>query len=181
MVNTDSSKDIGLGSNTTDILIRTPVIKDGMAVHNLIANCPPLDTNSSYCNFLQCLHFADTCALAEKDGHPIAFVSGYRDPRKNDTLFIWQVAVGEEARGHGLAQRLLHDIVSRPEMSDIRFIQTTISPDNAASWAVFQRLADQLKAESERSLLFGRVEHFNGEHDDEMLLSIGPLPRSSES
>ena len=50
MVNTDSFKDIGLGSNTTDILIRTPVIKDGMAVHNLIANCPPLDTNSSYCN-----------------------------------------------------------------------------------------------------------------------------------
>ncbi len=162
-----------------DICIRIPEIKDGMDVNQLIANCPPLDTNSAYCNFLQCLHFADTSALAEVEGRIVGFVSGYRIPSNPDTLFVWQVAIGEEARGQGLAQRLLHHIVSRSELSDIRYIHTTISPDNSASWAVFQRLAEQLKANSERSLLLSSNQHFNGQHDDEMLLAIGPLPHSS--
>ena len=178
MENTEKCIGVELNQDTTDICIRTPDIKDGMAVNQLIANCPPLDTNSAYCNFLQCLHFADTSALAEKDGHVIAFVSGYRVPSNPEILFIWQVAVGEEARGHGLAQRLLHDIVSRSAQSGIRYIHTTISPGNEASWAVFKRLAEQLQAKSERTLLLSREEHFNGEHDDEMLLAIGPLPLS---
>ncbi len=167
--------DIEATQSKNDIFIRTPKLEDGMAVNRLIASCPPLDTNSAYCNFLQCLHFSDTCAIAEKEGRIVGFVSGYRAPANPEVLFIWQVAVSEEARGKALAQRLLHDILSRSELSDIRYLHTTISPDNAASWAVFQRLADQRQARCERSLLMSREQHFDGEHDDEMLLSIGPL------
>lgn len=158
-----------------EIHIRIPQIKDGMGVNRLISSCPPLDTNSTYCNFLQCLHFADTCALAEKDGRIVGFVSGYRVPSNPEVLFIWQVAIAEEARGCGLALRLLKDILGRSELSDIRYLHTTISPDNKASWSVFERLAEQRKAPCESSLLLGRDEHFEGKHDDEMLLSIGPF------
>ena len=175
MENTEKCIDVESINSVNGISIRTPELTDGMAVNQLISNCPPLDTNSAYCNFLQCLHFSDTCALAEKDGQVIAFVSGYRVPGDSETLFIWQVAVGEVARGHGLAQRLLHHIVSRPALSDIRYIHTTISPGNNASWAVFERLAEQLQAKSQRTLLMSREEHFNGEHDDETLLAIGPF------
>ena len=49
-------------------------MEDGLAVNRLIASCPPLDTNSTYCNFLQCLHFAETSVLAEKDGKVVVSI-----------------------------------------------------------------------------------------------------------
>ena len=54
---------------TTDsITIEAPKSEDGAAVHDLIAACPPLDTNSLYMNLIQTTHFAQTCALAREGG-----------------------------------------------------------------------------------------------------------------
>ncbi len=147
-----------------------------MALQQLIARCPPLDKNSTYCNLLQCHHFSDTCALAEQDGELLGFVSGYRLPSDPGVLFIWQLAVSPEARGEGLAIRLLQQQLSSDLQPPVRYLHTTINPGNTASWSVFERLAQQLEVESTRSLLFARDSHFDGEHDDEVLLSIGPMP-----
>ena len=147
-----------------------------MAWQQLIARCPPLDTNSTYCNLLQCHHFFDTCALAERDGELLGFVSGYRVPSDPSVLFVWQLAVSPEARGQGLAIRLLQQQLASVLQPPVRYLHTTINPGNSASWAVFERLAQQLEVETTRSLLFARDSHFNGEHDDEVLLSIGPMP-----
>ncbi|NOI34143.1 diaminobutyrate acetyltransferase, partial [Vibrio cyclitrophicus] len=40
---------------------REPKASDGNDIYRLISECPPLDTNSSYCNFLQSTHFSKTC------------------------------------------------------------------------------------------------------------------------
>ena len=85
-------------------LIRTPKKEDGQAIWDLIAACPPLDQNSMYCNILQCTHFADTCVLAERGGMPVGWLSAYFPPTEPETLFVWQVAVHEKARGEGLAR-----------------------------------------------------------------------------
>ena len=53
------------GSNTTAISLRTPVKDDGFRLHQLVAECPPLDPNSIYCNLLQCSHFAETGVAAD--------------------------------------------------------------------------------------------------------------------
>ena len=159
-----------------DIQFRLPNSQDGLALQQLIAQCPPLDTNSTYCNLLQCHHFFDTCALAERDGKLLGFVSGYRLPSDPSVLFVWQLAVSPEARGEGLAIRLLQQQLSSAVQPPVRYLHTTINPDNKASWAVFERLAQHLDVESTRSLLFTRDSHFDGEHDDEVLLSIGPMP-----
>lgn len=156
-------------------LLRKPQSTDGAAVHALIAACPPLDTNSLYCNLLQCTHFADTSALAERDGVVIGFVSGYRPPTVEDSLFIWQVAVSETARGEGLGKRLMLDILGRPEHRDVRFLRTTITPDNRASWAMFEGLARTLGAPGHRALLFDAERHFGGRHESEHQLTIGPF------
>ncbi|NBC21980.1 MAG: diaminobutyrate acetyltransferase [Gammaproteobacteria bacterium] len=157
------------------ISIRPPRSADGAAVHALIARCPPLDTNSLYCNLLQCAHFGATSALAEAEGDAVGFVSGYSPPPHPDALFVWQVAVDERARGHGLAKRLIMDILQRPDNGHLRYIRTTITAENTASWAMFRGLARKLGAPTADHVLFDRDEHFGGEHDSEHELIIGPF------
>lgn len=154
---------------------RAPVSEDGASVHNLIAHCPPLDGNSLYCNLLQCTHFANTSVAAELDGELCGFVSGYLIPERSDILFIWQVAVSRQARGLGLATQMIRQILLRNRNEQINYLETSITPENAASWALFQGLARDLDADCEESVLFDRERHFNGLHDSEMLLRIGPI------
>ena len=160
-----------------EIELRPPRRADGMAVHRLIAQCPPLDPNSSYCNFLQCGHFAATSVAAERHGELVGFISGYRRPDSPQTLFIWQVAVSATARGCGLASRMLHHIVERHD--DLTHMETTITPDNKASWALFQRFADTREAPLEAAVWLDRERHFEGQHDSEELVRIGPFGTAS--
>lgn len=146
-----------------------------MDVFKLIASCPPLDTNSSYCNLLQCSHFADTSILAEHEGSVVGFISGYVQPKASDTLFVWQVAVSAQARGQGLAKRMLQALSNRPELSEVRFIETSITSDNQASWRLFQSFAEANSAQLRESVLFEKEAHFKGSHDTEALVCIGPL------
>lgn len=157
------------------ISIRPPVSTDGAGVHALIGRCPPLDTNSMYCNLLQCTHFGATSALAEAEGDAVGFVSGYSPPPHPDALFVWQVAVDERARGHGLAKRLIMDILERPGNEHLRYIRTTVTARNEASWAMFRGLARKLGAPTEDQVLFDQDEHFGGEHESEHELVIGPF------
>lgn len=169
------------GAAKREALLRTPDSTDGAAVHQLISRCPPLDENSIYCNLLQASHFADTSVAAEVDGELAGFVSGYIVPARPDTLFIWQVAVAEEARGLGLAGRMIREILRRPACAQVRFLETTITPDNDASWALFRGLARKLETEVNESVMFDRERHFRGRHDSEMLLRIGPFTASGAS
>ncbi len=155
--------------------IRQPTAEDGALVHDLIAACPPLDENSLYCNLLQCSHFAATCALAESDGRIDGFVSGYIPPDQPDTLFIWQVAVAQAGRGQGLAKALIREILGRPSCRNVRYVETTITDDNKASWVMFEGLARGLRAETRHRVLFDKTMHFRGRHASESLLRIGPF------
>lgn len=160
---------------STGLTFRAPVPTDGMAVHRLVAACAPLDTNSSYCNLLQCTHFAATCRGAWAGEQLQGFVSAYCRPDAPDTLFIWQVAIAAEARGQGLAARLLQALLAAPACRDIRFLETSITPGNQASQRLFASLARTLQCPLNRSTLFSRAHHFDGQHDDELLYRLGPF------
>jgi len=162
-------------SSSENILLRPPTLEDGMAVHQLIGNCPPLDTNSSYCNLLQCSHFATTSVVAELNGEIVGFISGYIIPDRTDTLFVWQVAVAEQARGLGLASRMLSNITGRPHCKSVRFLETTITEDNAASWALFRSAAQKFSTGLHPSPWMDCQAHFDGQHDSETLVRIGPI------
>lgn len=159
----------------TVVTVRAPCAADAVAVHGLIVDCPPLDRNSLYCNLLQCSHFRATCALAERDGQVLGFVSGYRPPDEPDTLFIWQIAVAPAARGMGLGIGMILDILGRPACAGVKLLKTTVTEGNAASWAVFKKTAAALAAPHQRALLFDRDQHLGGKHDSEFLMTIGPF------
>ncbi len=165
---------------STTITLRRPESEDGRAVFTLIMECPPLDINSVYCNLLQCSHFRDTSVIACDEEGAAGFISGYIIPTQPDTLFVWQVAVSERARGQGLARRMLDEILQRAQCKDVRHVETTITDDNEASWALFQSLARDYSAPLQRSLMFDKQTHFADRHDSEFLARIGPLQFAQE-
>lgn len=119
--------------------------------------------------------FAETAVAAVLENELVGFISGYRIPQRPETLFVWQVAVGEKARGQGLAGRMLKEILLREQNRDIKRIETTITPDNKASWALFESLARKLDTEISSSVMFDRKQHFADQHDTEMLVKVGPF------
>lgn len=168
--------------------LREPQARDGACIHRLIEHCPPLDTNSSYCNYLQAMHFSSTCVAAEVQSEVLSlksspelagFLSGYIKPQTMKdsltTLFIWQVAVHEDYRGFGLAFQMLEELIFRSSTSDVQQIETTITKDNLGSWQLFRKLARVYghpdKAPSTDIFLDENI-HFNGEHATEYLFQI---------
>src|SRR5690606_33625238 len=104
--------------------ISKPEVAHGPAIHRLVAACKPLDLNSRYAYLLLCEHFADTCALARAGDRVVGFVSAYRPPGRDDTLFVWQVAVDAGMRGRGLAKAMLSDVLARDALRGCRYLET---------------------------------------------------------
>jgi L-2,4-diaminobutyric acid acetyltransferase len=159
--------------------LRIPQAEDGSAIHDLAVRCPPLDCNSLYCNLLQASHFRDTGIVAERAGEVGGYVTGYRMPARQNTLFVWQVAVSPEARGQGLALTMLEALLER--LPDVAFLETTVTPSNDASMKLFHRLAERKKTAVGKHVLFNKERHFKGKHEDEILLCVGPLDAMSKT
>jgi L-2,4-diaminobutyric acid acetyltransferase len=162
-------------SGVSQIRLRLPQPEDGSALNHLVKACPPLDENSVYCNLLQATHFAATSVLGEADGQLVSAVTGYLVPGRDDTLFIWQVAVSEHARGQGIAGQMLDNLLARPACQSVEYLETTITDSNEGSWALFEGLARRLGTQLQRSPMFERATHFDGAHETETLARIGPF------
>jgi diaminobutyrate acetyltransferase len=126
-----------------DFTFSHPTKADGHAIYDLASRSQPLDLNSCYHYVLFAHHFAQTSLVAKAGGKLAAFVTGYREPDAPETLFVWQVAVDSDFRGHGLAKRLLLELIER---TDPETIEATITPDNEASQGLFRALAKALDA-----------------------------------
>lgn len=158
------------------ITLRQPKNQDAYAIHQLIAQCPPLDLNSVYTYLLLAEHHTATCVVAEQANGKIAgFVSAYIHPERPDTLFIWQVAVCVDSRGYGLGRRMIQHLMQRQQLEHIRYLETTVGPANMASRHMFSVVADSACAAVKESALFERHLFGPDGHEDERLIRIGPL------
>ena len=153
-------------------VLRKPEGTDGAAIWELVRECKPLDENSMYCNLIQADHFRDTCVVAELNGDVVGWISGYVKPDAPDTVFVWQVAVSEKARGHGLGGRMLNALMERDACDGVTKMQTTITADNNASWGLFRRFAEKRGAELDDEPHFTRDDHFDGQHATEHMVTI---------
>lgn len=133
-----------------------------------------LDVKPRYAYALWCRDFAATSIVARLGGRVVGYISGYRRPDAPETLFVWQVAVHEAARGRRMAATMLDELVDRVGAT---YLETTITADNAASIALFSGLAERHGADVDRTELFGHAE-LGADHDPEFLYRIGPLNRA---
>ena len=156
-------------------VIRKPELTDGQLIYDLARISKPLDLNSLYSYLLISTHFNQTSAVAENNHGLVGYVSGYLHPQHDDTLFIWQIAVNPLMRGRGLAIHMLQNILEREELINIKFIEATVTPSNKISRKLFQRLAEQLKAEYKESHFLDKELFGDSNHEEEKLLRIGPI------
>ena len=161
------------------LTLRAPTSDDGADVWDLIRKSGPLDENSMYCNLVQCDHFADTCVIAELDGEIVGWISAFIPPDETNTLFVWQVAVGESARGRGVAKKMLNELLGRPLCADIEQLKTTITADNDASWALFNSFAENMDAELAHEPHYEEDAHFGGKHATEYMVTISDIDHTA--
>ncbi|GDY30107.1 L-2,4-diaminobutyric acid acetyltransferase [Gandjariella thermophila] len=154
--------------------VEPPTLADGSALWRIARDSGALDLNSSYAYLLWARDFAGTSAVARHDGNVVGFVTGYVRPDAPDTVVVWQVAVDASHRGGGVAGRLVDHVLHRAVRTGVRYLETTITADNAASIRLFTALAERWGAELSRSVLFG-AELFPDGHEAEYLYRIGPL------
>lgn len=157
--------------------IRMPTVADGTSLWRLAAGTGVLDVNTPYAYILWMRDFAETSVIAEVDGKPAGFISGYRRPSDPETLFIWQVAVDSRFRGRRLASRMLGTLVDSVAP---RRLETTITSDNAASIALFTGLARDKGAEITTEALFTEADFPSADesgevHAAEDLYTVAPL------
>lgn len=152
----------------------SPSVGDGVAMWRIASASQVLDVNSRYAYLLWCRDFAATSVVARRDDDQVVgFVTGYLRPDEPRTLVVWQVAVSAEARGCGLAGRLLDALDERVRPDAL---ETTVTADNAPSIALFGGFAKRRAAPMSCTELFGTAE-LGDDHDPENLHRIGPIPR----
>ncbi|MBE9374102.1 diaminobutyrate acetyltransferase [Saccharopolyspora sp. HNM0983] len=165
----------GTSGSAGRLEIEAPVVADGPALHRITRDSGVLDVNSPYAYLLWCRDFAHTSAVARTDDGVVGFVTGYIRPDAPDAVVVWQIAVDASQRGGGVARQLLSHLVDRVQPRGVRYLETTITPDNTASIGLFSALAESRGTGIERSELF-TADLFPDAHLGEDLYRIGPFP-----
>lgn len=158
------------------LILRPPRLADGGKVAKLVREVGELEPNTVYAYLLLCRHFSSTCVVAEEQGSIVGCALAYRLPEDSSRLFVWQIGVAQVARGRGLAVSMLDHLLDRQELADIVYVEQTIAPSNVASNRLFDSFARRRSWNIERSPGF-RAEDFHPfEHEEELLVRIGPRP-----
>jgi L-2,4-diaminobutyric acid acetyltransferase len=179
---TYSDTDTFTDTETITLMLRPPVKSDGAAIHQLVQACPPLDLNSVYSYLLLAEHFGQTSVVAhDNNGRLLGYISAYVPPDKPDVLFVWQVAVHQDARGQSLGRRMIQSILQRPFLASVQFIETTVGPSNQASRHMFNSVARALSTHIVEAPLFQQRMFGPQGHEDEPLLRIGPFSLAGQS
>jgi L-2,4-diaminobutyric acid acetyltransferase len=154
---------------------REPAVEDGAAMWQVAKATGGLDMNSSYAYLMVGAYFADTSVVADDDGQIVGFISGFTVQARPDTLFVWQVGVHPDHHGRGIATRMLKALLDRPSASGKRYIETTVTPSNEASLALFNGIARRLETECKQSGEIGRDLFPGDDHEEELVFRIGPF------
>ena len=127
-----------------------------------------------------CRDFGATSVVAESNGTLVGFITGYVRQDAPDTLFVWQVAVDASQRGKGVGVSMLHRLLDDLASRGVTRLETTVSPDNPASIAMFTKLARQREVPITKQTLF-EAGDFPDAHEAEDLYIVGPVTERKDA
>lgn len=156
------------------VVLRPPIPLDGMALWDLAGRCG-LDLNSPYAYVMWARYHASSSVVAVGDeGQPVGFLTGFAIPEAPSGVFVWQIGVDPQRRGERIGAQLLDRVV---EQTGATTVEATVTPDNAASTALFEAFAERHGSEVLRMPCFDEDLLPPG-HEPELLFRI-PLSRST--
>lgn len=141
---------------------------------SLVDASEALETNTAYCYVLLADHFRDTCIVAERNGRIVGMVAAFVSPKSPDTVFVWQVGVAASERGRGLAKRMIVDLLERPALAHLPYLEATVAPSNGASAALFKSVAHAFGTRLEIEAGYAEQDFPDG-HEAERKFRIGPI------
>jgi diaminobutyrate acetyltransferase len=158
------------------VMIRPPRLEhgDGEAMWRLARESGVLEENAEYTYHMFSHFFGEACVVAEVDGRAAGFIAGFRPPDRMDSVFVWQIAVDERARGRGIAGAMLNGLLERLSPA-VQYLEATVAPSNEASQRTFRKVARDLDARCVETVLFPGDRFGGPSHEDEVLFRIGPI------
>lgn len=161
--------------NLPPVTFKMPIVEQGQDIWQLIKNTKNLDLNSAYSYLMLCKYFADTCVVAQSEEKVVGFISAFHPPNQPDVLFVWQVAVDSSFRRYGLGLNMLKHLLTRTSCLKVRYLEMTVNPSNKAAYSLYYKLADELNTSCEETICFPSWLFPGAQHEDEVMLRIGPL------
>lgn len=144
---------------------------DGAALWQMAKDGGNLELNTPYCYLMMAELFGQTTLVAQNGQGPAGFVMAFPPPERPDTVFVWQIGVSPQARGQGLATKLLQALMQR---SGAAYLEASVTPSNQASLALFRGAARRWGADCQEGTFLAAAQ-FPHPHEDELLLRIGPV------
>lgn len=157
------------------IHFRKPTENDGSEMYRIVKQSKVLDVNSPYSYLMWSKYFRKTSIIASCENEVIGFVTGFLQPETPNTLFIWQVAVDEKYRGHGLATKLIEQLLVRLRKENVTYLEATVTPSNIPSSNLFKGIAKKQKTNCTIFECFSENQFPDGNHERELTYRIGPF------
>ncbi|WP_078059965.1 MULTISPECIES: diaminobutyrate acetyltransferase [Gracilibacillus] len=158
------------------VTFSNPTATDGAGMWELVTKST-LDSNSPYKYMLMNEYFGDTCVVAKQKNQIVGFITAFISPKKQDAVFVWQIGVDSSQRGKGIASKMLHYLLDSEACKNVRFVESTITPDNKASQSLFQRLARDYHTDITSSECFTKEMFPGDDHEEELKYVVGPIKK----
>ena len=152
-----------------------PEETDGGEMWNIAKSSNVLDLNSTYSYLMMTKYFKETCIIAKEDETMAGFVTAFIPPTKQDTIFVWQIAVSADYQGLGIGTKLLHAVIESEACKDVSYLEATISPSNKASQRLFTSFSRKKGTKYKILPCFSKNHFPDGDHEEELCYRIGPL------
>lgn len=144
-------------------------------MYEIAKNSKVLDVNSAYCYIMWSTYFPQSSMVATYNEKVIGFIIGFIQPEKQDTLFVWQIAIDEAYRGNGLARTMIDELFDQVKNDGIQYIEATVTPSNTASNKLFSGIARNKAANYTITTCFESEDFPDNSTEEENTYRIGPL------
>lgn len=144
-------------------------------MYRIVKESKVLDVNSPYSYLMWSKYFSNTSIIATNNDKVIGFVSGFLQPETPDTLFVWQVAVDLDFRGHGLATKLIEQLLLKLQGENVSYLEATVTPTNIPSSNLFKGIAKKQQTNCTIYECFSEDQFPGTDHEAELTYRVGPF------
>jgi len=130
---------------------------DFLKIHRLAGEIENIVQHPGHVYKIMADHFGDTFFIAreeneDNDTEILGFMMGFMSFQMKGELFIWQIAVSENAQGKGIGSKLLqHTIDYAIKANDCDAVIATVETGNKPSQKLFERSGFKIDSQKYRS------------------------------